>query len=95
MVGPLLKSSKQHLYILAATDYFSKWAEVVPLKEVKKETMVQFIKNHVIYQYGIPRYIITDNGKPFKNSLMDQFCERFGIKQRTSTVYNAPTNGLA
>ncbi|KAM2308191.1 hypothetical protein COP1_030339 [Malus domestica] len=26
-------------YILAATDYFSKWAEAIPLKEVKKETV--------------------------------------------------------
>ncbi|KAL0349908.1 UNVERIFIED_CONTAM: Transposon Tf2-12 polyprotein [Sesamum radiatum] len=37
VVGPLTKSSGGHLYILAATDYFSKWAEAVPLKEVKGE----------------------------------------------------------
>ncbi|KAL0456114.1 UNVERIFIED_CONTAM: hypothetical protein Slati_0950600 [Sesamum latifolium] len=33
VVGPLTKSSGGHLYILAATDYFSKWAEAVPLKK--------------------------------------------------------------
>ncbi|KAL0454262.1 UNVERIFIED_CONTAM: hypothetical protein Slati_0765400 [Sesamum latifolium] len=33
VVGPLTKSSAGHLYILAATDYFFKWAEAVPLKE--------------------------------------------------------------
>ncbi|XP_012853827.1 PREDICTED: uncharacterized protein LOC105973351 [Erythranthe guttata] len=39
IVGPISsKSSAGRAYILAATDYFSKWAEVVPLKEVKKET---------------------------------------------------------
>ena len=43
IVGPLPKSSKGQLYILATTDYFSKWAEVVPLKEVKKENVVDFI----------------------------------------------------
>ncbi|CAL2227840.1 unnamed protein product [Prunus armeniaca] len=38
VVGPIApKSSDGHSYILAATDYFSKWAEAVPLKEVKKE----------------------------------------------------------
>ncbi|KAL0328114.1 UNVERIFIED_CONTAM: hypothetical protein Scaly_2244000 [Sesamum calycinum] len=42
VVGPLTKSSGGHLYILAATDYFSKWAEVVPLKEVKKENVADF-----------------------------------------------------
>jgi ribonuclease HI len=43
VVGPLPKSSAGHLYILAATDYFSKWAEVISLKEVKKENVVNFI----------------------------------------------------
>ncbi|KAL0313228.1 UNVERIFIED_CONTAM: hypothetical protein Sradi_5722100 [Sesamum radiatum] len=32
VVGPLTKSSGGHLYILAATYYFSKWAEAVPFK---------------------------------------------------------------
>ena len=41
--GPLPKSSGGHLYILAATDFFSKWAEAVPLREVKKEMVVNFI----------------------------------------------------
>ncbi|KAK4386124.1 Transposon Tf2-12 polyprotein [Sesamum angolense] len=65
VVGPLTKSSRGHLYILAATDYFSKWAEAVPLKEVKKENVADFIRTHIIYHYGVPRYIITDNGNPF------------------------------
>ncbi|KAL0321873.1 UNVERIFIED_CONTAM: hypothetical protein Scaly_2483700 [Sesamum calycinum] len=50
--GPLTKSSGGHLYILAATDYFSKWAEAVPLKEVKKENVADFIRTHIIYRYG-------------------------------------------
>ncbi|KAK4383353.1 hypothetical protein Sango_2784400 [Sesamum angolense] len=73
VVGPLTKSSGGHLYILAATDYFSKWAEAVPLKEVKKENVADFIRTHIIYHYGVPRHIITDNGKPFCNSLIDNF----------------------
>uniref|UniRef100_A0A2N9I0X6 Uncharacterized protein n=1 Tax=Fagus sylvatica TaxID=28930 RepID=A0A2N9I0X6_FAGSY len=95
VVGPLPKSSAGHLYILAATDYFSKWAEVISLKEVKKENVVNFIRTHLIYRYGVPRYIMTDNGKPFYNSLVDQLCEKFGFKQYKSSMYNAPANGLA
>ncbi|XP_033512721.2 uncharacterized protein [Nicotiana tomentosiformis] len=43
VVGLLPKSFGGHLYILAATDYFSKWAEAVSLKEVKKENVANFI----------------------------------------------------
>ncbi|KAM2502377.1 hypothetical protein ACFX1W_032934 [Malus domestica] len=40
VVGPIApKSSAGEAYILAATDYLSKWAEAIPLKEVKKETV--------------------------------------------------------
>ena len=84
-IGPLPKSFGGHLYILTTTDYFSKWMEVVPLREVKKETVVNFIRTHLIYRYSVPWYIITDNGKPFYNRLMMELCE----KQYNSSMYNA------
>ncbi|XP_060183113.1 uncharacterized protein LOC132613074 [Lycium barbarum] len=95
VVGPLPKSSGGHLYILAATYYFSKWAEAVALKEVKKENVANFIRVNIIYRFGIPRYIITDNGKPFDNKLMNKICDLFGFKQRKSSMYHAAANGLA
>ncbi|KMS99118.1 hypothetical protein BVRB_2g047610 [Beta vulgaris subsp. vulgaris] len=96
VVGPITpKSSAGHAYILAGTDYFSKWAEAVALREVKKENVVDFVRNYIIYRYGVPRYIITDNGIPFCNRLMTSLCEKFKFAQRKSSMYNAPANGLA
>ena len=55
LVGPITpKSSTGHSYILAATDYFSKWVEAISLREVKKENVANFIRIHIIYRYGIP-----------------------------------------
>ncbi|XP_019198930.1 PREDICTED: uncharacterized protein LOC109192688 [Ipomoea nil] len=96
VVGSItLKSSAGHAYILAATDYFSKWAEVVALKKVKKENVADFLRIHIIYRFRIPRYILTDNGKPFDNKLMDKICKLFEFKQRNSSAYYAAANGLA
>ncbi|XP_019157182.1 PREDICTED: uncharacterized protein LOC109153774 [Ipomoea nil] len=89
------KSSAGHAYILAATDYFSKWAEAVALKEKKKENVADFLCVHIVYRFGIPRYILTDNGKPFDNKLMDKICNLFDFKQRNSSAYYAAANGLA
>ena len=47
-------SAKSHRFILVITDYFSKWAEVVSLAEVKTTNMVNFIEYHVIHQFGVP-----------------------------------------
>jgi len=82
------------LYILAATNYFSNWAEAIALKEVKKENVVDFIQTHIIYRYGVPRYIITDNGKPFFYKLITSLCEKFKFAQHKSSMYHAPANGL-
>ncbi|XP_019159991.1 PREDICTED: uncharacterized protein LOC109156594 [Ipomoea nil] len=96
VVGPITpKSSAGHAYILAATDYFSKWAEAVALKEVKKENVADFLRVHIVYRFGIPRYILTDNEKPFDNKLMDKICKLFDFKQQNSSAYYAAANGLA
>lgn len=96
VIGPISsKSSGGHSYILAATDYFSKWAEAIPLKEVKKETVADFMKTQIIYRYGVPQYIITDNGTLFYNRVMDQLCLKFKFTQHNSSMYNTAANGLA
>ncbi|CAM8988114.1 unnamed protein product [Rhodiola kirilowii] len=96
VVGPINpKASNGHTYILAATDYFSKWAEAVTLREVKKENVVEFITKHIIYRHGVPQRIVTDNGKQFSNKIMTNLCEKFKFKQYKSSMYNAPANGLA
>ncbi|XP_070046826.1 uncharacterized protein [Nicotiana tomentosiformis] len=48
VVSPLPKSSSGLVYILATIDYFSKWAEAVSLKEVKKENV-----QHNSYMYYV------------------------------------------
>jgi hypothetical protein len=74
VVRPLPKIYGGHLYILVAINYFSKWAEVATLKEVKKEIIVNFIQTNIIYHYRVTRYIITDNGKEFYNTTMNKLC---------------------
>ena len=66
IVGPISPSSlKGHRFILAITNYFSKWTEAIPLIEVKTFNMVNFIKHHVIQRFGVPKLIIHDNGPQF------------------------------
>ncbi|XP_022872142.1 uncharacterized protein LOC111391210 [Olea europaea var. sylvestris] len=96
VIGPITpKSSARHAYIIAKTNYFSKLAEAAPLKEVKKENVVDFIRIQIIYRYGVLRHIITDNGKTFCNSHINNLCTKFGFKQYNLSMYNSPANRLA
>lgn len=51
-----------HRFILVATYYFFKWAEVVPLLEVKAHSVLNFIMENIIYRFRVPQPIIFDNG---------------------------------
>src|SRR4051812_25667918 len=63
IMGPISPpSAREHRFILAVTDYFSKRAEVISLKEVKASKVIQFVKHHVIYCFGVSRRIVYDNG---------------------------------
>eukprot|EP00253_Pinus_taeda_P036018 PITA_36018 len=41
-------SSKQHKYILTATDYFTKWVEAIPLKTTNSKAIIEFIDQFII-----------------------------------------------
>ncbi|KAG9447252.1 hypothetical protein H6P81_013380 [Aristolochia fimbriata] len=69
--------------------------EAAAYREVKATTVADFIRTQIIYRHGVPRYIVTDNGTPFRNKVMDRFCEKFCIQQRMSSAYNPAANGLA
>jgi hypothetical protein len=96
VVGPINPpSSKGHKFILAATDYFSKWAEAVPLKEVKAENVEDFIRTNLIYRFGVPTWIISNNGSSFRNKHLEKMCANFRIKHHFSMGYKPTANGQA
>jgi hypothetical protein len=68
-------SSKGHKFVLLATDYCTKWVEAIPLKKVTLENNVEFVKEHIIYRFGIPQTITTDQGAQFTSSEVKEFAE--------------------
>nr|XP_051211944.1 uncharacterized protein LOC127329471 [Lolium perenne] len=93
-IGPIdPPSSRGHRFILAATDYFSKWAEAVPLREVKSDNVINFLERNIIYRFGIPHRITSDNGKAFKSKKMYRFMAKYKIKWNYSTGYYPQANG--
>jgi len=83
------------MFILAATDYFSKWAEAIPLREVGAKQVTDFIRTHLIYQYGVPYKIISDNALYFKNQVMIRLAEKYKFRHNFSSTYNPSSNSQA
>ena len=88
-------SSKGHRFVLVATDYFTKWTEAVPLKNMTHKEVIDFITKHIIHRFGIPQTLTTDQGTSFMSEHVKEFAESYRIKLLNSSPYYAQANGQA
>uniref|UniRef100_A0A2N9IHQ7 Integrase catalytic domain-containing protein n=1 Tax=Fagus sylvatica TaxID=28930 RepID=A0A2N9IHQ7_FAGSY len=87
LIGPINPPSGGYIWILAATEYFTKWVEAIPLRKATGAAVANFIREHIITRFGIPHKIISDNGTPFVNKDVREVLEHYRIKHRRSTPY--------
>ena len=63
-------SAGGHHHIILAVDYFTKWAEAMPIVKYDSETAVHFIFNQIITWFGILKALVTYHGRKFQNKMM-------------------------
>jgi hypothetical protein len=79
LVGPFKKAKGGFTHIFVAMDKFRKWIEVKPITSITVAKMVEFIKE-IMYRFGVPNNIITDNGTQFTTREFNDFCAHSDIK---------------
>ena len=79
MVGPFKRSKDKKTHLLVVVDKFTKWVEAEPVSKCDAAMAVQFMKK-VIFRFGFPHSIITDNGTNLSKGAMEEFCQREHIR---------------
>jgi transposase InsO family protein len=92
IVGLLRKASGGYTHLLVAIDKFSKWVEVRPITNLRAEQAVTFFTD-IVYRFGVPNSIITDNGSQFTGRKFLEFCDKFHIRVDWAAVVHPQTNG--
>ena len=91
-VGPLAKTTRGNQYLLTAIDLGTDWtiAQAIPKRSSEAITgMLQYI----IFTYGKPVSVLTDNGEEFLSYQVQNLLQRFGIQHRRTSPYHPQTNG--
>eukprot|EP00253_Pinus_taeda_P003993 PITA_03993 len=83
------------IWILIATDYFTKWIEAIPTRQATDMIIIQFLEYNILSRFGFPHKIITDNAVAFKSKKMVEFCNKYNITLVHSMAYYLQGNGLA
>lgn len=71
IIGPFSIETSQKKFLLVMVNYFSKWVEAESLTQITEEAVLNFLWKNIIYRFGIPLKLISNNdgqfqGKKFK-----------------------------
>lgn len=70
-IGPIDPPSNQKKYIIVCTDYLTKWVETKAIKAVTEEKVAEFLRKNVVYKFGYPRELVTDQGNKFTSNMIE------------------------
>ena len=92
-LDPMNTISPGHRFVLVATNYFTKWTEVVALKHMAHREVIGFVTKHIIHRFDIPQTLTTDQGTSFMSREICEFAKLYKIKLLNSSPYYAQANG--
>ena len=62
ILGLFSLETKQMKFLVVGIDYFTKWVEVEPLVKITQQNVKNFVWKSIVYRFGIPKVLISDNG---------------------------------
>ena len=95
ILGPFPLGTRQMKFLVVGNDYFTKWVEAEPLASITEQNVKNFIWKNIVCKFGVPRVLVSDNGRQFDNALFRDFCEHFGIQNHYSSPAHPQANGQA
>jgi transposase InsO family protein len=93
LLGPLPRTRRGHRYLLVMTDRFSKVTRAVPLRSVLAAEVAAAFVDTWVTSYGVPLFLLSDNGRQFSAKFFQTICQRLGVHQLFTSAYSPSTNG--
>jgi hypothetical protein len=94
MVGQIKRTPGGHTHLLVAVDKFTKWIEAKPITKCDRKIATKFIRE-LIYRYGFPHNIITDNCNNFVKGALIEFWREPNIRLDVASDAHPESNDQA
>jgi len=92
--GPLLETKSGNKYILVAINHYLKWCEAKAVADHGAKTAARFLEDEIIYRYGVPKFVLIDNGGEWATKF-DVMCRDYAIQHQCTAPQWPQCNGMA
>ena len=79
--------------VLVLQDHFSKYVVAYVVKDQTARTAAETLRIGYFRLYGVPAYLVSDQGKAFMGHVITHLCELYGVQKLRISPYHAQTNG--
>ena len=88
-------TKKGNVAILVAVDHYSKFMNVVPLKNKKSVSVINALNCNIVpFLPRRPTKILSDNGPEWSSQLFEDWIDSWGMKLVKTTPYKPTSNGM-
>lgn len=92
LMGPFPRSREGHIMLIVTQDRFTKWIELEPVRKATAPAMIRHMEQRILFRHGVPRSIVTDNGRQFTSHAWRKFINKHGIASRATPIYTPQCN---
>ncbi len=76
-----------------AIDHYSKWCEARAVADHGAKTAARFLEDEIICRYGVPKFVLTNNGGEWAAEF-DAMCKDYGIQHQRTAPQWPQCNGM-
>ena len=79
--------------MLVLQDHFSKYVVAYVVRDQTAHTATETLRNGYFGLFGVPAYLVSDQGKAFMGHIITHLCDQYGVQKLRTSPYHAQTNG--
>jgi transposase InsO family protein len=93
ITGPYPKTPRGNMYLLAFICHLTKYVEAFPIPDLTSQTCARVYAAQIVTRNGAGSTLITDQGRSFMSSVLQETCKILGVRTVQTTSYHPFGNG--
>lgn len=92
-LGPITQTIRGNRHVIVGIDSFTRFVDAMAVDDTTAANFAEFLAQWC-GRYGIPKAILTDNAKTFRNKMITDMTTVFGIEHKSSAPEHSRGNAI-